>query len=68
MLIDCLNSHGTSWQKTAKTQLTGNEHVSLKMAEEIPLKFKDESFGAIKMSPKNFDGNFTGNEPKNDRK
>ena len=43
--------------------------IAQKQLKRLPLKFKDESFGAIKMFEQNFfGGNLTGNEPKNDRK
>ena len=67
------NSYGMSLEEIAKilenAHNGGNEHDSSKIAQETRLKFKGESFGAIKISPKNFfGGNFTGNEPKIDRK
>ena len=47
---EAVNSHGTSWQQTAKIVLNAdngrNEHNSLKIALVTPLKFKDQSFGA----------------------
>ena len=40
-----------------------------KLLKRLPLKFKNESFGAIKFfQEKFFGGDFTGNEPKIDRK
>ena len=43
--------------------------IAQEKLKRLSLKFKDESFDAIKMFEKNlFGGNFTGNEPKNDRK
>ena len=43
--------------------------ISQNLLKRLPLKFKNESFGAIKIF-KNFfsGGNLTGNEPKIDRK
>ena len=67
------NSHGTSWQQTAKIVFNadngGKEHESSKIAQWTPRKFNDESFGAMKFFQKKFfDGNITGNEPKIDQK
>ena len=43
--------------------------IAQKWLMRLPLKLKDKSFAAIKISQKNFfGGNFTGNEAKNDRK
>ena len=43
--------------------------VMVRAGSRLPLKFKDESVGAIKCSKTNFFcGNLTGNDPKNDRK
>ena len=66
------NSHGMSWQWIAKivqnSDNGGNGHDSSKKLKRLPLKFKDESFGAIEFSQKIFQRNFTGNEPKIDLK
>ena len=42
--------------------------IAQKWLKGLPLKFRDESFGVIKISQIFFSGNFTGNVPKNDRK
>ena len=43
--------------------------IAQKLLKRLPLKFKNESFGAIKILEKYFfDGNFIGNEPKIDQK
>ena len=64
------NSHGTSWPKSSQMMIMAE--MSTKAQKKLngpPLKFKDESFGAIKFFKKSFfNGNFTGKEPKIDQK
>ena len=61
---------GSRLPKASKMLITAKiSTIAQNSFERLPLKFKDESFAAIKIFQKKFfGGNFSGNEPKIDQK